>query len=95
MEKTNTSNIGKIVSIFITLAGAVFFIIGCVMHGTSFGGDFYTYVYKGLAYIVQVLACILMGIGLIASSYFVMKNKEVALSQNTQFADMPERLPNL
>jgi len=86
------SNFGNVISMLVTVAGAIFFIIGCVMHGTSFGADFYTYVYQGVAYIVQVLACILMGIGLIASSYFAMKNKE---EQKAQLAEAPEQLPSL
>ncbi len=86
------NNFGNVISILVTVVGAIFFIIGCAMYGTSFGGDFYTYVYQGLAYIVQVLACILMAIGLIANSYFVMKNKE---AQKAQLAEAPEKLPSL
>lgn len=86
------NNLGNVISILVTVAGGIFFIIGCTMHGTSFGGDFYTYVYQGLAYIVQALACILMAIGLITSSYFAMKNKE---AQKTQLAEAPVQLPNL
>ena len=88
-----TQKICNIVSIVFTVVGAVFFIIGCTMHGTSFGADFYTYVYHGLAYIVQLLSFILMAIGLLAKCYFVVKNEEV--SATNQYSDMVETLPKL
>lgn len=77
-----TKKIWNIVSIVFTVVGAVFFIIGCTMHGTSFGADFYTYVYHGLAYIVQLLSCILMAIGLLTKGYFVIKGKMYLLPIN-------------
>lgn len=80
--KSMADNIGIVVGTCIIIVGFVFFCTEVPIYRTSFGADFYTYTYKGivavaelLVILIKVMSCLLMAIGAFMDCYFISKKK--------------------
>ncbi len=77
-KKKSLNRVASVTGIVFMVLGIVFFCMSfSTLHVTSFGGDFYTYTYKGLCAISSLLSllakigsCILFGLGLSMTCYF-------------------------
>lgn len=58
-------NFGLVVGTGCILAGLIFFFTGCPIESTSFGGDFYTYTYKGIVAIAELMTTLIKAVALL------------------------------